>query len=148
MVPRESDGSNREWGQAIVELALCMTFLTLMVLGAVDMARLYGTAEQVTNAAHEGAKVAAEYYDSYSSNPSGLTALVKSQIVKEGLLNSSSIVNLSISTQTPATPDYSGQQIVQVTLQYKFNFLGPWRMIPGLTNPYTMPAVTSAETTR
>src|SRR5690348_6047026 len=91
----------RERGQAIVELALCMTFLMLMLLGAIDMARLYGTAESVTNAAHEGAKVAAEYYTADSGNPSALTTLVKSQIVQEGLLDPSKIASLTVTSQTP-----------------------------------------------
>ncbi|HZT96575.1 MAG TPA: TadE family protein [Chloroflexota bacterium] len=135
-------------GQSLVELALILTVFSLLLLGAVDVARLYGTSVQVTNAAHEGAKLAAEDYSSYSGNPSGLAALVKSQVVQEGLLDPNSISDLSVTTQTPTTPDYPGEQIVQVSLRYKFTFVGPWSYVLGFSNPWTMPTVSSAEVTR
>jgi hypothetical protein len=73
---------------------------------------------------------------------------VKTQIVQEGLLNKNSISSLQVTSQTPDNPDYPGEQIVQVSLRYQFTFLGPWKLLPGLTNPYNMPTVTSSEATR
>ncbi len=141
-------GRRRERGQSIVELALVLSVLTLVVLGVVDMARLYGAEEGLTNATHEGAKIAAEYYSQYSGNQAGLVSLVKSQVVQEGLIDASNVTNLQVTLQNPSTPDYTGQQIVQVSMQYKFTFWGPWSLIPGFSNPLTLPAVTSAEATR
>jgi Flp pilus assembly protein TadG len=137
-----------ERGQAVIELSFVITACLLISLGVIDITRLFGTQEALVNGVHEGAKVAAEYYNSYSGNPSGLNAMVKSAIAQEGLLNANSIQNLQISSQTPTSPDYSGEQIIQVSFQYQFSFDGPWQFVPGLTNPYTMPAVTSAEATR
>ncbi|HEV3312739.1 MAG TPA: TadE family protein [Chloroflexota bacterium] len=132
----------------MVELAAALTVCLLLSLGIIDISRLYGTEESLVNAVHEGAKVAAEYYNSYPGNPSGLSNYVESQIAQEGLLNENQITNLQITLKTPSPVDYPGEQIVQVSFQYQFNFDGPWSLIPGLGNPYTLPAVTSAEATR
>ena len=138
---------NAERGQAVVEMCILMTLFSFLVLGCLDMGRLFGTEESLTSAAREGAKVAAEYYNSYSSNPSALNTLVKNQIVQEGLLDSNSISNLTVSVDNPTTPDYPGQQIVQVSFRYKFAFYGPWSLIPGLTNPWYTPTVYASEAT-
>lgn len=147
MALSRTPGRAREAGQAVVELALVATVCLLLTLGVIDIARLYGTSEALTNAAHEGAKVAAEYYSNYSGNPSGLDSLVENQIVQEGILDPNSISNLQVTLQDPQTPDYPGEQIVQVSFKYKFSFFGPWRLIPGLTNPTTIGPFTSAEAT-
>lgn len=148
MARRDGRRTGRERGQALVEMALVMSMFGFLILGVVDIGRLFGTNEQLTNAVHEGAKVAAEYYSSYQSNPSGLSTLVENQIVQESQLNPNNITNLQITLQNPSSPDYTGEQIVQVSFQYKFSFIGPWGLVPGLTNPMTLPPVTAAEATR
>lgn len=142
-----SRGSSDD-GQTIVELAFTITVCLLLCLGVLDIARLFGTAESMENAVHEGAKVAAEYYTNYGANSSGLASYVKSQIAQEGLIDANNITNMQITTQTPSPTDYPGEQIVQVTFQYRYTFYGPWGMVPGFSNPFTMPSVTSAEATR
>ena len=72
----------------MIELALCMSVCLLICLGIIGITRLMGTSEAMVNAVHEGAKIAAEYYSSYTNNPSGLAAYVKSEIAQEALLNS------------------------------------------------------------
>lgn len=124
-----------------------MTLFTFLLLGALDMGRLFGTEEQLTNAAREGAKVAAEYYNSYSGNMSGLNTLVLNQIAQEGLLDTGNISNLQVAVATPSPADYTGEQIVKVSFRYKFSFIGPWSLLPGVTNPWYTPTVSAAEAT-
>lgn len=118
-----------------------LTLFSLLILGALDIGRLYGVNEQVTNAAHEGAKLAAQYYNprsGYTDNAT-IASFVRSQIVQEGMLDNNKIVGLTV-TEPPA---YSEETVVSVTVQYRFNFYGPWSMVPGLSNVSV--SATSAE---
>ena len=60
-------GSSRSRGQALVELALVTPILLLLLLGAIDLGRLFYAQITVANAAREGAMIAA-------SNPTSFTA--------------------------------------------------------------------------
>jgi Flp pilus assembly protein TadG len=62
---RKSD--DRTVGQALVELALILPVLLILVLGAVDLGRVFYSQITVTNAAREGALEAARNPDSYDA---------------------------------------------------------------------------------
>ena len=116
----------------MLELALIITLFSLLVLAAIDIGRLYGVNEQVTNAAHEGAKLAAQYYSpssGYTDN-STIAGYVRGQIVQEGLLDSNKITSLTV-TEPPA---YTEESVVSVSVGYRFSFYGPWALFPGLSN--------------
>lgn len=50
-----------EEGAALAEFAICLPFLTLLVLGTLDLGRAFILAEKAKNAAREGAAYAAKY---------------------------------------------------------------------------------------
>ena len=141
----------RESGQATIELGLIVILLCIVALGATDVARLFGADETVTNAAHEGAKLAAMDCQKYSCDSggdlSGLTSMVKNQIIQESGLDSSKL-STSVTVISPTTAAYTGEKAtIQVSVQYRFRFFGPWALLPSVGQTTTMSA-TSAEVVR
>jgi Flp pilus assembly protein TadG len=65
--PPRPDRDGRQRGQALVELALVTPILLLLLLGALDLGRLFYAQITVTNAAREGAMVAALTPGSFSA---------------------------------------------------------------------------------
>lgn len=57
--PHQRSGRRRERGQSLVELAISMTVLMWIIVGVLDIGRLYMTYVAVQNAAAEGALYAA-----------------------------------------------------------------------------------------
>ncbi|MHB8891143.1 MAG: TadE/TadG family type IV pilus assembly protein [Candidatus Limnocylindrales bacterium] len=64
---RHGPRHHRSRGQALVELALVTPILLLLLLGAVDLGRLFYARITVTNAAREGAMMAADSPTSWSA---------------------------------------------------------------------------------
>jgi len=71
---------NRENGQAVVELAITLTILLLILLGALDMGRAFFGYISIVNAAREGARVGAVL-----GTPSAIAPAVQREISGNGL---------------------------------------------------------------
>jgi Flp pilus assembly protein TadG len=66
-IPGAHSPCGRSRGQALVELALVTPLLLLLLLGAIDLGRLFYARITVTNAAREGAMMAADTPTSWSA---------------------------------------------------------------------------------
>jgi Flp pilus assembly protein TadG len=113
-------------GQNLVEFAMIVVLLLAIVLGIADFGRLWMTNQAVTNAAREGARLAA--LPNGFSDPAAVTASVTSYLTSANLDPASATVTLagvSDGTGLPAT----------VTVSYVVNgglFLGPvLALLPG-----------------
>ena len=61
----------RVYGQSLVELSLILPVFVMMVMGVVDLGRVFYTYEALANAAREGARYCALHgYDPYQTNVS------------------------------------------------------------------------------
>ena len=64
-------------GSAMVEFSLCSTLLILLFMGGTDMARVFGLATSLTQAAKAGAQFAS-YSSGNAGNAAGITAAAES----------------------------------------------------------------------
>ena len=107
-------------GQAAVELAVILPVILLLAVGLIEMARAWHHHQVVTNAAREGARMAAV------ANPLTTTAsvdsMVRNVLVQGGLNGYASTTTVTIGGwRTGAgTPDS-----VRVDYPYQFLLLGP-----------------------
>jgi Flp pilus assembly protein TadG len=76
-----------ERGFALIEAALAIPLVLLAGIGAVELGRAYQTSQVLTNAAHEGARVAA------LSNPAAgaVDARVREYLQTDGLLSDATV---------------------------------------------------------
>lgn len=91
--------SNRERGQAIVELVLVTTVMFFLLVGALDLGRVFYAQIAVTDAAKEGALVASQ---------GGTTTDVKTAAVNEAQGGFVSVIAANVTTATcPPRPNAS-----------------------------------------
>ncbi len=141
-------------GAVAVEMAVCAPFLFLMVVGLLELSRMTQVQQILTNAAREGARLAAQGLIINSTGSStqifvnsgtpSVQSMVKDTIARAGLTNTNVIVNFQTLTGTPVTEPYlatKGQQfLITVTIPYadvntiNFNLFSP----SSLTSKATM----------
>ncbi len=70
-----------ERGQSLTELALLLPMLLLLVLGTLDLARIYEVYVSIQNAAREGAR----YASAKPTDSAGVTAAVNRELTNTGI---------------------------------------------------------------
>ncbi len=120
-----------ERGQSLTELALLLPMLLLLILGTLDLVRIYDVYVSITNAAREGARyaAAAPSADTGSGPCPGTANTVTARVCQE--LSGTGIDNVTVTGPTCTT--YSGGSPadcssaangdlikVQVKTQYRF----------------------------
>ena len=120
---RTSDRGER--AQSLVELALAVPALLILLLVAVDFARIYYADIVVTNAARVGAQ-----YASISEQNAADTATIE-QLVRQEAAN----LDPDPTVQTTTGTDAAGDPYVEVTVTYQLDALMDW---PGLPDNWTV----------
>ena len=131
-------GTNRENGQAIIELALTLPLLLLVVLGIFDFGLMFQRYEVVTNAAREGARVAvlpdytlAHQSEVHAANYLASGGIAGTPVYTAGCPGAVSPGRVCVSTETeteviPTTPPKSVDTMkVTVTYDHEHVFVGP-----------------------
>jgi Flp pilus assembly protein TadG len=124
-------GAGRCRGQSLVELALVLPLLTLILVGAVDLGRVFISYAQLTNAVKEGALFGADYPSQIqsSSNPPDPN-YITSRVRAEANLGSG-LANTDITVQCYRKPamttsfscddgTVSSGDLIEVTASYAF----------------------------
>jgi Flp pilus assembly protein TadG len=124
--------SRRSRGSAIIEFALCLPFLTILVLGTIDGARMFSTWNRAKHAAQQGANYA-QFYPTRQvtgatcTDPNNITDRVQNegsdltvQVYYSGTLQSPSCSELS-SSSTIQPGD-----TVSVKVTAPFSFITPF----------------------
>ncbi len=108
----------RRSGQALVEFALVVPLLLILLLGVVEFGRAWNAYQVVTDAAREGARIAA-VSDATGLTVDSVTNTVRNAIARAGLQDSAtiSVAGFRAGRGTPTTVD--------VSYPYRFTFLGP-----------------------
>lgn len=120
-------------GTVLVETAVVMPILLVLFLGVFEFGRILMIKQMITNAAREGARVAAINLDD-----SG--ALSSAQTVSEDYLTRCN-VDLTHTTVSPIFSTVNGANAVQVTIRYNYTTaLNRW--VPGV--PETLDLVSRA----
>ena len=89
-----------ERGAAIIEMALAVPLLLLVGVGAVEFGRAYRTSRALTNAAREGARVAA-----LPNRATAVDAKVRQYLQTDGLISDATVgVNINGSEVTVSYP--------------------------------------------
>uniref|UniRef100_A0A7C1J7Q0 Pilus assembly protein n=1 Tax=Ammonifex degensii TaxID=42838 RepID=A0A7C1J7Q0_9THEO len=116
-----------ERGQATVELALVLPVLILILFGIMEFGRLFSAYLVITNAAREGARLAAVGGDD--------AAVVARVVDAAGSLDRTA---LSVTVEPPASDRFSGTQ-ARVTVSYSVYLLTP--VLTGVApNPFPLRA--------
>jgi len=98
-------------GQSLIEFAICLPVLILILLGVLDLGRVFHAYVVITNAAREGA-----YYGSmHPDDHAGIITRVISEAQDSGVTLSAANVAITGSTQT-GTP-------MRVAVQFDFSML-------------------------
>jgi len=124
-----------EAGQAIVELALVLPLVVMLIFGALDVGRLFNAQIVITEAAREGARVAAvECALGTTSCTTDVNTRVQSALTGLDLTQSS--VTLSPGPYVSGSP-------VTVQVDYSISFITPiiGALIPG--SPFTLSGATT-----
>ncbi len=112
----------RERGQSIVELGLLLPLLLLILLGTLDLARVYFAYVSLQNASREGARFAADH-------PTADTAAIAAKVNQE--LANTGITGVSVSVACSNYSDGSAKSCssalmgdrVKVSVSYPFLFI-------------------------
>jgi Flp pilus assembly protein TadG len=107
--PRLSRLPSGETGAALVEFAIILPVMLVILLGIIDLGRVFYTYESLANAAREGAR----YCSLYPGDSSGTTARVTAELYPN-------LTPSSIST----CPDQSSGPVT-VTVQAEFSLVTP-----------------------
>lgn len=100
-------------GQGLVEFALLLPLLILVVIGTVDLGRLFDAYVVMTNAAREGARYGA-------SNPTQ-TSNIQAQSITEANNSGYTITSSMVTVSTPSGT--TGGNPVTVSIRYPFTFM-------------------------
>jgi Flp pilus assembly protein TadG len=77
MVVKENNKPKKAHGQSLVEFAIILPILLLVILGAMDFARLFTTKIVLTNAAREGASYLSNHPADFANAYAAITAEVQ-----------------------------------------------------------------------
>jgi TadE-like protein len=140
--------ARKQPGQAVVELALASTVLLWFALGSLDFGRVFYTSLGLTNAAREGARLAAAQGGAPcpATVPSSLVSQTRSVVRAEqsGLFPASvpdSVITVSCSTNDRWTVTITGYPFHPIA-PFIANALGDGAVVH-LSTSATMPVVTS-----
>lgn len=99
---------SRHKGQAVVEMALILPILVLLVMGCVDLGRVFYYQETITNVTREGARYGALH-------PSASTSSIQSDALGEANNMSGITVSVTItSSDVTVVANYTFQPITPV----------------------------------
>ena len=120
---------------AAVELAVCLTFVAVLLVGLLQVGRIVQINEILSNAAREGARQASTSLNSYSA----VQTTVANYLTNAGITNQSGLtVTVYNVTQSnsgpqfdPSTANWLDQLQVTVTLPYSNVQLVPLPSAPG-----------------
>ena len=124
----------RRRGAAAVELALVMTTLVTLVLGAIDFGRFAYDLIAVTNAARVGASYGMMNNYSASTQSAWQSNIIAAATAELSGQDDYSSGNLNATPPTVAVViDSNGLRRVRVTVNYRFQTLVNWPLIPHTT---------------
>ncbi len=127
-----------ERGQSIVELALTLPIMVFVLIGGADMARAYALQLAVQNGARAGAEAAA-----INSAPTSALAIARaidemSRTPGMDMSDPSLVVTANFAkangTACDPTPSIASPCFVTVRVQYTFQTVTPWPIVPNTAN--------------
>jgi len=137
---RNEDG---ESGQALVELAISLSLLLLLMLGAVEFAQIAYAAIEVSNAANAGSSYGSSNCG-YAGDASGISAAAAGDATLSGLTNFTTTSSMSCKCSdgtaiscTDNTTCSNLHVVTTVTVNTSATF-NPVMHIPGLPNVVTL----------
>jgi Flp pilus assembly protein TadG len=131
------DARREDLGQSLVELALLLPLLVFGLIGAADLARAYSLQLAVQNGARAGAEA---YAIDFAKDPAQATTRARLEMSQTpGLDSSAAIIDLTIaqangSACTVSPPTVASPCFVTVRVQYTFNTLVAWPLVPNRAN--------------
>ena len=133
---------NGEQGSAAVELTILLPFLVMVMLGVVDLGRVFYAYITLASAAHEAATYTARFSGDVISTPNALATVISAE--SAGFL----VVRLTPTSETGGNTTISGSTVVagdrvemaHITLTYTFQPIVP---IP-LQGPIAVSAAAAA----
>ena len=143
---------HRRRGGSAVEFALVLPFLVMMLLGTLDLCRMFYAYTIVGESARNGALYASSYYNDQSNSgaaaykdPGGNFAL---SIQNAALYGASDIISYASPPANTVASQVTGtspNQLVTVTVTYKFNLMTTYLGIGPVTlsRSVTMPVLPS-----
>lgn len=114
--PVTEDTENAPKGQSLVELALTLPVLVLILVGVLDLGRLYMGYVALTNAAREGARYAIDH-------PTDTTG-IQNQAVAE--INGTGLPHLTASNISVSSGGTDSGNPITVTVSYPFPLVTPF----------------------
>ena len=122
-------------GQSLTELALLLPLLILILLGTVDLARIYNAYVTLTNAAREGARYGATH--PLDSGGATNTSAIRARVIQEASNSGVSLVpeNITVDCIAAAVDAHSGSSAdcaspsvqsgdpIRVRVAYDFSFV-------------------------
>lgn len=124
-------------GQSTVELAMILPVFLVIILGTVEMARLWWTQQGLINAAREGLRTATQYAGDCHS----VYTLSKARETVQNNLTLAGLNKSEIVAQVDFFPEFTGGingqvGVVRVKITYHYNSLLPF--LPGLISQTTV----------
>lgn len=117
--PRSGPALRDERGQATVELALILPIILLLVVGAMEFARVWNVYQVVTDAAREGARTAV--VASPTRSPDSVRAVVRRALTRASLDSLKAQITLTGVGDPTGTPAK-----VEVRYPYPLSMLKPF----------------------
>jgi Flp pilus assembly protein TadG len=126
----------RERGQSLVELVLVLPFLLLLLLGIVDLGRVFNAYIAITNASREGAVFGSTYPPAGDPVKEAVIRMVVLQELRPTVMLNPALIQITSIGSTPGSP-------VTVTVQYPFSAVSliMESFLPG-GNPFMLTATT------
>jgi Flp pilus assembly protein TadG len=123
---RPSKDGQRERGQALVEFSFVLIAFLILVFGVIDFGMALHSWITVTNAAREGARVAAVHAASDGSvdcSPTPSAGTIEGKVCETATNLGPDAMTISVTNADPE--DDSGGEPVRVQVDYEYNFFTP-----------------------
>ncbi|MHB0876199.1 MAG: TadE/TadG family type IV pilus assembly protein [Anaerolineae bacterium] len=104
--------TERQVGQSLAELALCLPLLLVLLVGVADFGRVFYALITVENSARQGARYAASHYSQDAPDFTSAETMACNEARGSGLANPEADV-------VPTTR--GGEQAVMATVRYRFS---------------------------
>ena len=126
-----------ERGQSMVELALTLPILVFILIGGADLARAFAMQVAVQNGARAGAEAAAI---DFSPTTTLAEARARDEMARTpGMVSTAPTVTVTFkqidgTTDCITTPTVATACYVTVRVQYTYNAVIPWPLVPNTAN--------------